>query len=343
MRIGFRFFLLSLLVSLLNLNAAWAWGERGHDLITRVAVQNLRSLSDDNAEVVRPFLLRDHMLAHFSNVPDIVWRAPYQNESVLKLNPPTHYINLEKVYQGVSLWNDLPADISQFSEDAHAKGFEAHEVGTAPWRVMQLYKELVLAMRSAGQVSDAKELEVRVNRVLLIAGLMSHFVGDLANPHHTTANHDGQLTGQRGLHGYFESETVAEQKFDLIARVSKQAKRDWLTQYSSSERKEILADPQKILWALVSNSHSELPTLLALDKKYSMLSPGVGEKDRAKRKPAKVVAKRYRKLTVERLGAGASALSHLWLLAWKEAGSPDMSAFFSYDYPVKPDFIEPDY
>lgn len=339
-------FLLSLTVSIaasFQVSHVLAWGERGHDLVTRVAVQNLRTLSDDNPALVRPFSLRDHMLSHFSNVPDIVWRAPYQSERVLQVNPSTHYISLEKVYQGVELWGDFPLEFSQFSEDARAKGFEPSGVGTAPWRVMHLYTELVEAMTAAGQTTDSKEFEKRVNRVLLLARVMSHFVGDLANPHHTTENHDGQLTGQRGLHGYFESETVAEQNFDLAAKVSKQAKRNWLRQYSKTERTEISDDPQKLLWALVANSHSKLGTLHSLDQKYSLLESSAGEKDRAKRKPAKDVAKRYKKLTIERLGAGALALSQLWFLAWQEAGSPDMSGFFSYDYSVKPEFIQPDY
>jgi len=322
---------------------AHAWGERGHDLVTRVAVQHLRLLTNDNPKLVRPFVLRDHMLSHFSNVPDIVWRAPYQSKRVLELNPPTHYINLEKVYQDIQRWGDLPSEFGQFTQAARAKGFEPSEVGTAPWRVMQLYQELVIAMRAVTELDEPNQLEQRVNRVLLLAGVMSHFVGDLANPHHTTANYDGQLTGQRGLHAYFESETVAEQGFDLVQNISRQAKRNWLREYSNTERTEIKSDPLKLIWALVANSHTKLPELMKLDKRYSLLSESVGEKDRANRKSAKVVAKRFKSLTVKRLGAGAAALSQLWLLAWQEAGSPDMSEFFSYDYPVKPGFIDPDY
>jgi len=73
----FRCVQLAILISvgLVTFNA-FAWGERGHDLGTRVAVQNLRALSGDDPAVVTPFLQRDHMLAHLSNVPDIVWRAP---------------------------------------------------------------------------------------------------------------------------------------------------------------------------------------------------------------------------------------------------------------------------
>jgi len=49
---------------LVSSSPLWAWGERGHDLITRVAVQNLRVMSDDNQALVKPFVARNHMLGH---------------------------------------------------------------------------------------------------------------------------------------------------------------------------------------------------------------------------------------------------------------------------------------
>ena len=324
-------------------SSAFAWGERGHDLITRVAVQNLRAMSDDNQALVKPFVARDHMLGHLSNTPDIVWRAPYMSDLERKENYTTHFINLEKVYQGVTLWSDLPEDFGVYNKDAQANGHTAVEVGTAPWRVMQLYKGMVDALVLAGQAEDKKALEESVNQALLMAGIMSHFVGDLSNPHHTTANYDGQLSGQRGLHAYFESQVVAELPFELIARIEKRAKKNWLKAYSKSEQKMILSDPQKLVWALLANSHSRLSVLLKLDRSYSLLQESDEERVRAKRKPVTKTAKRYENFAVERLSVGASALSQLWFLAWQQAGAPDLSTYRSYGYPVKPDFIRPDY
>jgi hypothetical protein len=323
--------------------SAYAWGERGHDLITRVAVQNLRVMSDDNQALVKPFVLRDHMLAHLSNAPDIVWRAPYMSDLERKENYTTHFINLEKVYQGVTLWSDLPEDFEVYSKDAEANGHTAVEVGTAPWRVLQLYQGMVDALVLAGQAEDKKALEESVNQALLMGGIMSHFVGDLSNPHHTTANYDGQLSSQRGLHAYFESQVVAELPFELSARIAKRTKKNWLKTYSIADQQAILSDPQKLVWALLGNSHSRLPALLKLDRSYSLIQESGAENGRAKRKPVKKVAKHYQKFAVERLSVGASALSQLWLLAWQQAGSPDLSKFRSYGYPVKPDFIRPDY
>lgn len=323
---------------------ALAWGERGHDVVTRVAVQHLREMTDDNLALVKPFTSRDHMLAHLSNVPDIVWRAPYMSQQDRDANYTTHFINLERVYPDIAQYTDLPTSFSIYDADAKALELSGVEVGTAPWRIMQLYQAMVKAMQHAGLAETREQTEERVNQVLLYAGLMSHFVGDLANPHHTTANYDGQLTGQKGLHGYFESDVVAELPLDLAAKVSRQvAELTWLNRYEKSVIDAIESDPQKLVWALLAESHQDLDTLLTLDKAHSLLVANKDPKMRAERKAPKDVAADFESFAVQRLATGALVLSKLWLLAWESADKPDMSGYRSYVYPVQPNFIDPDY
>ena len=324
-----------------------AWGERGHDLITRVAVQKMRADSADDQNLMRPFLLKDHMLAHLSNTPDIVWRADYMGEEAKALNSPTHYISLEKTVLGVERWDDLPRDFAKYRELCKVTGHEPEDVGTAPWRVLQFYKLLVGEL--TGLDGKPEDLKVRhVNQALMYAGLMSHFVGDLANPHHTSANHDGQLTGNKGLHAYFETMVVAELPLNLAKKVLKKSMRQrlWLKNYSRKERKKIQNDPQALVWALVADSHTNVKKLTRLDNRYSIVSKSPiapDNREPALRKPAEKVAKRYERFVVERMAIGADVLASLWQLAWRDAGSPDMSSFQSYEYRVQPPFITPSY
>ena len=325
-----------------------AWGERGHDVVTRVAVQNLRQMTDDNAQLVTPFLARDHMLAHLSNVPDIVWRAPYMSQQDRDSNYSTHFINLERVYPKVDAYTDVPFQLTQYQQDASAKGLSAVEVGTAPWRVLQLYQSMVDALRSVSSADSEADHETSVNQALLYAGLMSHFVGDLANPHHTTANYDGQLSGQKGLHGYFESDVVMYLPLGLSAKVSAQANQmafqdTWFPALSDAQRAAVLSDPQALIWALLADSHAYLPQLLELDKSISLIKSNTDPKQRAERKSAKTAAPDFESFAVERLAFGSWVLARLWWLAWDQAGQPDMTAYRSYHYPVMPDFIDPNY
>lgn len=44
----------------------------------------------------------------------------------------------------------------------------------------------------------------RKDEILFLAGDLGHYLGDAQMPLHTSLNHNGQLTGQTGIHAFFE-------------------------------------------------------------------------------------------------------------------------------------------
>lgn len=339
----------SLFIFAIYAPASLAWGERGHDLVTRVAVQQLTAFSDSGAALTEPFKQRDHMLSHLSNVPDLHWRAPYMSAAERALNYPTHYIGIESVYPDLSQISDFDVSYQEFAKRAVAAGIqEPARVGSAPWRVLQLHGLMVAALTSAKTAATRAQMITATNQALLYAGIMSHFVGDLANPHHTTTNHNGQLTGNTGLHAYFESDVVRELPFTLVAQVHRRAgprllRRTVLKALPRQQRAATLGNPQELLFALVLNSHFQVDRLTNIDNQYSLLEKSSDPTVAAKRIPPPQAAQAYRKFAVERLAIGASVLAQLWVLAWQQAGQPDLSDFHSYHYHLKPDFITPSY
>ncbi len=332
-------------------HSALAWGERGHDVVTRVAVQHMRDLSGGDVNLMRPFLLRDHLLSHLSNAPDTVWRADYMSDQAKQANSPTHYISLEKVNlgklaDGIQDWSKVPLSFDAYKALCNDYGMAPDDVGTAPWRVLQLYKLMVEEL--TGLDNKPEELKVHhINQALNYAGLMAHFVADLANPHLTTENHDGQLSGNTGRYYYFESAVVSELSFKLPRKVRlKASKRHlWLKSYKLKQRKEILGDPQKIVWALIADSHANLERLMKLDNRYSLIEKGSlnNRSFSAQRKTTSKAAKHYERFVIERLAIAVDVLARLWQQAWQDAGSPNMSNFASYYYPTQPPFITPSY
>ena len=336
-----------------------AWGERGHDLITRVAVQQLVTLSNSNLALTRPFVSRDHMLSHLSNAPDIVWRSSSMSELERQLNNPTHYISLERALLAQVPIQEFAHGYQDYKQ-ALVKGSPSHaklrdvEIGSAPWRVLQLYKLMVTSFSQIHSTKD-KELQIElINRALLYAGLMSHFVGDLANPHHTSVNYDGQLSAQKGLHAYFESDIVSVLPLGLIDQVYRASGTQllWQTILSPSndeqdnvkvQDKVALKSPSHLIFALISNSNENLSELNRLDRKHSLIRESDHSKAPAQRKKPDEVAHLFKPFVVERLAIGASVLSQLWYAAWLEADSPDLSGYHSYHYHLAPEFIVPDY
>jgi hypothetical protein len=72
------------------------------------------------------------------------------------------------------------------------------------------------------------------------------------------------------------------------------------------------------------------------------LNPGK-KKVPPERQDPSVGAKRFRELIIKQLATSARALAFLWDAIYQQAGSPDLSGYRSYRYPVKVDFVPLDY
>lgn len=76
--------------------------------------------------------------------------------------------------------------------------------GTLPWVTDSTYKALVLDFKSKNW-----------KKAVLTATDLGHYVGDAFMPLHITANYDGQMSGQTGIHRRFE-ETMIDRYIDEV-------------------------------------------------------------------------------------------------------------------------------
>lgn len=354
---------LALATSLVMPQPARAWGERGHDIVTRVAVRLLAARVATGTPLANQFGRKEFMLGHLSNVPDIVWRN--QGDAIEKMNAPTHFMDLEYVTPELRL-DTIPktpaAALARMKElcGAPPKGYvcaarpgstpDESSAGTAPWRVGQLYRmtvESLKASNTGGKVDSAA-----VDRAFLTAGIMSHFVGDLGNPYHATRNYDGWETGQGGIHGYFESALVSSYRLALDQEVFDAALEGrglerTLRAVPAADRDRVSRDPIALAMALALDSHTRLDAANALDLKFAVTAKSSagpdGKRVSAERRDASELRPKFHDLTVERLATAAEVLANLWYAAWVEAGKPDFKGYQSFAYPVGPEFIAPDY
>lgn len=324
-------------------STAHAWGERGHDVVTRVAARLVAARMVDDPSLSAPLVGREHMLAHLANVLDIVWRSG----DAAKSNGPTHYIDWEKVLASPA-YAAAPRTYAKAVELAKARGFDlAKDVGTAPWRVEQLMASLTAALAKvkqlpAAELQGGKQLEERVNEALLYAGILAHFVGDLSQPHHSTTDADGWETGQGGIHSYFESELVNAAPLQLEADV-------YAVALATNPARGLISiygedDALSIALAESFDGLHHVEVVRTLDRDHAVIAKGDSKaKKPAKRKPASAVLPYFQPLITERLATGADVLATLWINAWTAAGKPDMRAYKSFAYPISPEFIVPSY
>ena len=106
---------------------------------------------------------------------------------------------------GAPPFPEIPRDEA---EHLRRNGEKAVEKGRVPWRVAELYRELVDAFRAR----DSR-------RALEAAATLGHYVADSHVPLHAVLNYDGQLTGQPGVHGRWESALVERFERQIMARV----------------------------------------------------------------------------------------------------------------------------
>lgn len=357
---------LSLSVLTLSLSLpAFGWGERGHDSVTRIAARLLATDADPEVAAWGKVLAsKEHMLAHLSNVPDIAWRRG--GPEMDRLNTPSHFVDLEfalpkgELNDKVALPQSFEAYQKMLQQNCKKPGpfcapgetmaDKLLKAGHAPFRIQNLTQELSV------QLSELKRLQAdaqsspearteAMQRALLYAGVLSHFVGDIANPHHTSVDYDGWHTNQGGLHSYFESELVDAQDFALETEVYLDAKRHSPSLGIFLDSK---GDFLKMAWALVRDSHQKKSLLAAHDQRFSLLKPSESQRsdEREKSKPRRAerrapyeVSREFRDLIVMRLSMGADALAQFWKAAFIAAGKPDPSFYRSYYYPLDPAFI----
>ncbi|NRA69040.1 MAG: hypothetical protein HRU19_31505 [Pseudobacteriovorax sp.] len=347
-----------LIVSLASTNL-FAWGERGHDAVTRVAVHLLSEHGEPDME--RALIGTEHKLAHLSNLPDIDWRS--RDSAVIAANRPTHYIDLEYLGEPKSGWT--VTNLPQTMEDYHraimrpclprekscpqGSDFEERQsrTGHAQFRVVQLAKlaedlgKKIVALQTRKNLTKQLNSQIKSlsDKYIALLGLISHFIADLGNPLHTSVDYDGKLVGQGGLHAYFETRIVNEFPLSFAGDVY-----HWAVKTKPYQQISRTHQPKSLIqmvYAHILESHLLLDELFALDRKVSLKKKS-GFLPAERRRP-ELVYQEYYAFAKARVGTAADVLSRFWATIHRRAGRPDLSRHRSYDYPITHEFVPVDY
>ena len=261
---------------------AAAWGFHGHRMVNRRAVETL------------PEPLRRLFAANVEYVAEHSVDADLER---LRSDDPNHFLDMDAF--GEYPFRDISGveaeHLARFGPDAAAKG-------RVPWRVGEAYGTLVDAFRARD-----------VALVLKRAADLGHFVADAHVPLHAVLNHDGQLTGQRGLHNRWESA--------LVERFSRQLE-DALQPGAAEDP----GDPVALTFEVLRRSYVHHLDVLAADR------DSAGPRDLAETPEddryddgyySRLYAREAPRLRA-RLSASATATGALWRRAWEEAGRPEL-------------------
>lgn len=300
-----------------------AWDYHGHRIINQVA---LASLPPEFPAFARAPEAAER-IAFLSGEPDR-WRN-VADLPIRHANGLDHYFDLEQVSAaGLDL-----ATLTAFRYDfvtAFAAGREAHREkfppidpannadrtrewpGFAPWAVVEYYgrlKSAFLYLRACEENGAPEEIANARANVIHIMGVMGHFVGDLAQPLHTTVHHHGWVgdnprgyTRWSGLHAWIDGGLIAKTGItaDEIRSRGRPARR-LSTAARDDGRDPIFAHVMKYLIA----QHARVEPLYRLEKagKLGTQAEALSE---------------ARAFVSEQLRAGGEMLGALWLTAWQD-------------------------
>lgn len=302
-RCGASALLMALLVAVPNLHA---WGKQGHAIVASTAAR-LLALRSGRAH------LRTHEydLGYYSNVPDVIWRN--LSTEIGQIEAPEHYFDwTDELAEEFGTPADLPLQFEEYRRRLGER-FDPR-LGFAPWRIQELASR---CRRLAEHLSKEKQ-----GPLLVCLGTLSHYSGDLAQPLHTSENHDGQLTNQPGIHIYFESELVTELDPGMRVEVQDRA----LRRYDAA--RESAHSGEQALRQLIAESHSLVPELLQIDR-------SVGRDDRTE------ASRGFRDLIIDRLAAGAATTALIWEEILADSPAFDEKGFYFFE--GRPEYIAPGY
>lgn len=292
--------LASYLISLTGLcmvSAVSVWGFFAHERINRLAV----------------FTLPPGMIGFYKKNIDYITEAsvnPDRRRFFSPDEPPRHYLDLDHygdsaVYTMPRFWKNA---VVRYSEDT----LKAY--GIVPWHINNMYFQL----RDAFAVEDARQ-------ILRLSAEIGHYIADAHVPLHTTENYNGQLSGQEGIHAFWESRLpeLFSDNYDFF-----------------TDRPEYLTNPQLAAWDAIGSAHHCVDSVLRLEKelagefdeqKYSFETKGNQTLKVYSREYATAYHQHLRGMVEKQMRASVRCVASFWFTAWVDAGQPDLKRLADFE------------
>ncbi len=278
-------------------NPLYAWGEKGHYLVAEAATMNLP------ADMPPFFYKAASELIWLAYDPD---RLRNGGQSIDAVNPPDHFLDYEFV-AGLK----LPPDRYQYiallesSGTLRRHGIDIATPGFLPWRIAEMSEQLQNLWRQWRTARPGSPERAYLEaEIVHVAGILGHFAGDSANPHHATENFNGWTdpnpngyANDCAIHSRFETQFVSHaiEAKDVTPKVA-----------PLRPRSDYFASAME----MIRQSNSLVEPLYRLDR------DGAFSLFRRPPSPEGVA------FASTRIAAGGALLRDLWWSAWKNSEKP---------------------
>lgn len=284
--------LLLIVVVLTQHERAYSWGFWAHQRINRLAV----------------FSLPPEMIVFYKkNLEYITEHAvdPDKRRYAVAEEAPRHFIDLDHYVTEPPFdilphrWDDAVAERTEDTLNAY---------GIVPWHTQKVLWQLTKAFEERDQ-----------QRILHYSADLGHYVGDGHVPLHTSENYNGQMTNQKGIHGFWESRVpeLFGDNYDY-----------WVG------KAQYIDNPREYIWRYIIQSHEALDSVLVFerelnaatqaDQKYCYENRGALTMQVYCSDYAARYAQMLNGMQERRMRAAIIATASLWYTAWVNAGQPPL-------------------
>ncbi|MBC7535251.1 MAG: S1/P1 Nuclease [Ferruginibacter sp.] len=226
---------------------------------------------------------------------------------------PRHYIDIDHYgkYPYEALPHKWTEAVAKFTEDS----LKAH--GIVPWHVQTMLGRLTAAFK-----------EKNFSRIMKNSAEIGHYIADAHVPLHASSNHNGQLTNQKGIHGFWESrvpELLAEKEFDFFIG-----------------KAIYIKEPGDFIWDRVLESGKAADSVLTFERELSK-SFSEDQKYSFEERNGKVIRQYSSAFTIafnkkldgmieRRMRQSIFCIASFWFTAWVNAGQPDLKSLVKQQF-----------
>ncbi|MBS1596814.1 MAG: S1/P1 Nuclease [Bacteroidetes bacterium] len=224
-----------------------------------------------------------------------------------------HFIDID--HYGKYPFPELPRNwrdaVKKFSGDS------LNAYGIVPWWIQIMQQRLTKAFREKDRT-----------KILRLAAEIGHYIADAHVPLHASSNHNGQLTNQQGIHGFWESripELFAEKEWDFFIG-----------------RAEYISQPGDFIWHRILESAAASDTVLRYEKEISRLFTedrrfAFEEKNgtmirQYSAEYATAYNKKLNNMVERRMRQSIYAVASFWFTCWVDAGQPDLKNLVNQNF-----------
>ena len=288
-----------LLLTLMIAQSGFSWGFWGHQRINRMAVFTLPP------EMLKLYKLHIEYLTDHAVDPD-------KRRYAVDWEAPRHYMDAD--HYGSYPFEMIPRKwydaVEKYSEDT------LQSYGIVPWAIHVQYLSLVKAFQ-----------DKNLDKILKISADLGHYIADSNVPLHTTENYNGQMTGQRGIHGLWESRLpeIFGLEYNYFIGPS-----------------QYLENPLDEAWKSVLESHAALDSVLGFERKLTELLDAdrkysfENRNDILTRQYSREFSSKYHQMlngqVERRIRSSLRRVGSIWFTAWVDAGQPNLDELLMKDF-----------